>query len=130
MMLATLRIAVPPERRAGVIEVFALLLGPTRVEPGCLGCGLYQDAGGGDELLNVEEWERPEHLEQHMRSARYERLLALMEASDRPPVLRYYAVSGARGLEYLEAVRLGGAAPPGEQGKHYRTKDKGHRPPP
>jgi quinol monooxygenase YgiN len=127
MILATLRIAVPPERRAGAIEVFSLLLGPVRVAPGCLGCGLYQDAGNGDELLYVEEWETPEQLEQHMRSARYERLLALMETSDRPPVLRYYAVSGARGLEYLEAVRLGTGAPPCSQGKPSRTKDTNHR---
>jgi len=45
-------------------------------------------------------------------SARYERLLAVMEASARPPVLRYHTVSGSKGLEYLQAVRLGAAACP------------------
>ena len=111
MILATLKIAVPPDRRAGVVEVFLLLLGPVRVEPGCLWCGLYQEAGNGEDLLYVEEWETAEQLERHMRSARYERLLALMEASDGPPVLRYHSISGAKGLEYLEAVGLGAAAP-------------------
>lgn len=112
MILATLKIAVPPDRRAGVVEVFSLLLGPVRVEPGCLSCELYQDAGNGDEILYVEEWETAEQLERHMRSCRYERLLALMEASNRPPVLRYSSISDVKGLEYLEAVRLGGAASP------------------
>ena len=111
MILATLKIGVSPDRRAGVLEVFSLLLEPIRVEPGCLWCGLYQEVGNGDELLYVEEWETPEQLERHMRSGRYERLLAIMEASDRPPVLRYSSISAARGLEYLEAVRLGSAAP-------------------
>jgi quinol monooxygenase YgiN len=112
MILATLKMTVPPDRRAGVVEVFSLLLGPVRVEPGCHSCALYEEAGDGGELLYVEEWETPEQLERHMRSARYERVLALMEASDRPPVLRYYSVSDVRGLEYLEAVRLGTPPPP------------------
>jgi quinol monooxygenase YgiN len=112
MILVTLRFAVPPRQRAEVAEFFATLAGPVRVEPGCLSCGLFQDAGNGEAFLYVEEWETPEQLERHMRSARYERLLAMMEASACPPVLRYFSVSDVRGLEYLEAVRLGGAAPP------------------
>jgi quinol monooxygenase YgiN len=113
MIHATLSITVPPGRREEMIKVFWLLLGPVRVEPGCVACQLYQEVANEDVLLYVEEWETPEQLERHMRSARYERLLALMEASAQPPVLRYHTVSAARGLEYLEAVRLGaGACPP------------------
>jgi hypothetical protein len=64
-------------------------------------------------LLYVEEWETPEQLHSHLRSARCEHLLALMGASARPAVLRYHLVSDTRGLEYLEAIRLGpGACPP------------------
>jgi quinol monooxygenase YgiN len=111
MILVTLKIVVPPGQRARVAELFATLAGPVRVEPGCLSCGLFQDASDGDEFLYVEEWETPEQLERHMRSPRYERVLVMMEASDRPPVLRYCSVADVRGLEYLEAVRLGGATP-------------------
>jgi quinol monooxygenase YgiN len=110
MILATLSIVVPPGRREEMIEIFWYLLGPLRVEPGCRTCRLYQEVGKEDRLVYVEEWEQPEQLERHMRSARYERLLALMEASAKPPVLRYYTVSAARGLDYLEAVRLGAVA--------------------
>jgi quinol monooxygenase YgiN len=122
MILATLSIAAPPGRREEMIKVFWLLLGPVRVEPGCLGCRLYQEAGNEDVLLYVEEWETPEQLERHMRSGRYERLLALMEASAQPPVLRYQTVCATQGLEYLEAVRLGaGASPP--RVAHLSTKE-------
>jgi quinol monooxygenase YgiN len=93
-----------------MIEVFWLLLGPVRAEPGCLECALYQGICNEDVLLYVEGWETREQLERHMRSARYERLLAIMEASARPPALRYHSVSATQGLEYLEAIRLGGAA--------------------
>jgi quinol monooxygenase YgiN len=110
MILVTLTVSVPPGRREEMVNIFWLLLGPLRVEPGCLACALYQCACNGDVLLYVEEWATPEQLERHMRSSRYELLLAVMEASAEPPVLRYHLVSGTRGLEYLEAVRLGSAA--------------------
>src|SRR5262245_39792388 len=108
MILVTLSIVALPGRREEMIEVFWQLLGPVGVEPGCRACRLYQEVGNGETLLYVEEWETQEQLEHHMRSSRYERLLAIMEASAHPPVLRYYSVSAARGLDYLEAVRLGG----------------------
>jgi quinol monooxygenase YgiN len=112
MILVTLNVSARPGRRAEMAEVFWTLLGPVRVEPGCLACGLYEGICDRDALLYVEEWETPEQLERHMRSARYGRLLAVMETSSRPPVLRYHTISCSKGLEYLQAVRLGAAANP------------------
>ena len=112
MILTTLSITVPPGEREEMIKAFWLLLGPLQVEPGCLACDLYQNIGNEDGFFYLEAWETSEQLERHMRSARYERLLAIMEASAQPPLLRYYFVSGTRGLDYLEAIRLGSALPP------------------
>jgi quinol monooxygenase YgiN len=112
MILTTLNVVVAPARRQEIVEVFSSLLGPVRAEPGCRWCELYQQVGDGNVLRYVEEWETPEQLERHMRSARYERLLAIMEASAERPVLRYDCIAGTRGLDYLEAVRLGPPATP------------------
>jgi quinol monooxygenase YgiN len=106
MILATLSVAVPPGRHHDFLDVFWSLLGPVRVEAGCLGCALYHEVGNEDVLLYEEQWETAEQFERHVRSTRYERLLAVMEAAVKPPVLRYYVVSAVKGLEYLEAVRL------------------------
>jgi quinol monooxygenase YgiN len=114
MILATLRIAVPPGCKEEIIRAFWPLLGPMRVEPGCLGCGLYDEIANTEVLYYVEEWDTSEQLERHMRSARYERLLALMETSAQPPILRYYVIAGVKGLEYLEAIRLTTTSPPSE----------------
>ncbi len=90
-----------------MIDVFWLIIGPIRAQPGCLSCGLYEEIGNGDQLLYMEAWETRGQLERHMRSARYERLLAAMDASVQQPVLRYQTISTVVGLEYLEAVRMG-----------------------
>jgi quinol monooxygenase YgiN len=110
MILTSLSVVVPPARRQEIVAVFSSLLGPVRAEPGCRRCELYEQVGDDQVLSYVEEWETPEQLERHMRSARYERLLAIMEAAAEPPVLRYDCVSGSRGLDYLEEVRLGPTA--------------------
>jgi quinol monooxygenase YgiN len=112
MILVTLSVSSPSGRREEMVEVFWTLLGPIQVEPGCLSCRLFAEICNDDGLLYVEEWETAEQLERHMRSARYERLLAVMEASACPPVLRYHTVSDSKGMEYLQAVRLGAAACP------------------
>jgi hypothetical protein len=49
-----------------MIAVFWMLLGPTRVETGCLTCELHEEVGEGGTLLYLEEWETPEHLERHI----------------------------------------------------------------
>jgi quinol monooxygenase YgiN len=114
VILVTLRVAAPPGRYEELVGGFWSVIGPVRVEPGCTACGLYRDASEGDELLYVEEWQSEEALERHMRSARYDRLLAIMETSARPPELRYLSISVVRGLEHLEVVRLG--TPPASAG--------------
>jgi len=109
-MVTTLSIAVPPGQLEEILKIFWLVLAPVREEPGCLSCELYEQKGNGEALFYMEEWETAEQLERHMRSARYELLLAIMEASAEPPVLRYQLVATIKGMEYLEAVRLGGGA--------------------
>ena len=114
MILVSLTLAPAPGRRQEMIDVFWLIIGPIRAQPGCLSCGLYQEIGNGDQLLYLEAWETQQQLERHMRSARYERLLAVMDASVQQPVLRYQTISTVMGLEYLEAVRMGSPLSPPE----------------
>ena len=100
-----------------MIDVLWLIIGPMRAQPGCICCALYQEVGEGDHFLYLEAWETQEQLERHMRSARYERLLTVMDDSIQQPALRYQTISAVKGLEYLEAVRMGSPlSPPGPNG--------------
>jgi quinol monooxygenase YgiN len=116
MILTTLRVVVPAARRQEIVDLLASLLGPVLAQPGCRWCELYEQVGDRQVLRYVEEWETREQLERHMRSARYARLLAVMEASTEPPLLRYDHITASRGLDYLEAVRLGPPTREGDEG--------------
>jgi quinol monooxygenase YgiN len=123
VILVTLNLAPPPGGRQEMIDVFWLIMGPVQAQPGCLCCSLYQEVGEGDHLLYMEAWDTQEQLERHMRSARYERLLSVMDSSIKQPVLRYQTISAVKGLEYLEAVRMGSPlSPPGPNGDEHEDK--------
>ena len=123
MILVTLTLTPAAGRRQEMIDVFWLIIGPIRAQPGCLSCGLFQEIGNGDQLLYMEAWETKEQLERHMRSGRYERVLAVMDASVQQPVLQYRTISAVKGLEYLEAVRMGAPlSPPEPSGANQECK--------
>ena len=123
MIIVTLTLTPATGRRQEMIDVFWLIIGPIRAQPGCLDFGLYEEIGDGDQILYMEAWETQGHLERHMRSNRYERLLAVMDASVQQPVLRYQTISSVAGLEYLEAVRLGAPlSPPEPSGANQESK--------
>ena len=105
MIIATLRIKIPPERRKDFLTSVRLLLGPTQILPGCLSCRCYQDIEDPDAMLLVEEWESRADLEDHIASEKYRIILSLMELSAKFPEIKFNTVSRAKGIEFVEAVR-------------------------
>jgi quinol monooxygenase YgiN len=73
----------------------------TRLEPGCLACSAWT---GPDFLHYVEEWASEADLRQHVRSARFISVLAIMEAAEDPRV-QFDFVTSTRGLDYVAEVR-------------------------
>ncbi|MCP4195901.1 MAG: antibiotic biosynthesis monooxygenase, partial [Proteobacteria bacterium] len=43
MIIVTLRIKVPGNRRKEFLDSARLIIGPTQVQPGCIGCEFYQN---------------------------------------------------------------------------------------
>ena len=107
MVTVTLRIKVPHKRRQDFMNSAKLILGPTRIQSGCLSCRLYQDLGQPDAVFLVEEWESREDLDRHFNSEQCRIMLSLMEASDQFPEIKINTVSKMEGLEAIEAVRRG-----------------------
>ena len=109
MLIVSLRIKVSREKRKDFMNSARLVLGPTRIQLGCISCRLYQDIDEDepDAVLLVEEWQSREHLDRHFNSDQYRIILSLMEASDQFPDIKINIVSKTEGLEAIEAVRSG-----------------------
>ncbi len=97
MIISTLRIVTVPQSRAKVVRTLAAQLGPTRVQPGCLRCDLYQDIENREAITLVEEWESQADLDPRLRSEDYRAVLAAIELSQEQPVIRFDTVTRRTG---------------------------------
>ena len=105
MIVFSLSVFVPFTQRTDVVRDLGALLEPTRVEPGCLGCRLYSDLEDPNTFLLIEEWASSAMLDRHLRSDACKTLLAVIERSARPPVIRFDHVVRRDGLEVMEMAR-------------------------
>jgi quinol monooxygenase YgiN len=105
MIHAAVTITAAPDQREGLLQALRSQLSPTRVEPGCERCRLFEDVEETGAFTLVEEWATPADLERRLRSEEYRRLLHLMELSVAPLEVRFEVVSYTRGMEAIHAAR-------------------------
>jgi quinol monooxygenase YgiN len=105
MILATVTIVAPPGQREEVLRALRSVASPTRVEPGCSGCELYEDVEKAGAFTLMEEWVTPADFERRLRSEAYRQLLMTMELSAEPPVVRFRVVARTMGMEAVHAAR-------------------------
>jgi quinol monooxygenase YgiN len=105
MVISTLRIIPAPQSRPGVLRALAAQLGPTRVQPGCLGCDLYQDLENGDVTTLVEEWEPQAALGLRLGSEEYGAVLAAIELARELALIHFDTNIRRAGLEIVAPAR-------------------------
>jgi len=105
MFLALVRLYPCPDKQGATQQFLAGILGPTRVQPGCLSCTLATESDP-DALLYTEIWESKGDLLGRLRSDGYAKILAAMELSTRKPDVCIYEIVNLRGLEWIEQLRM------------------------
>ena len=116
MVMVMLRLTVVPDRRDDVLQTIRSTLSRTRVASGCLDCRIYTSADETNRILYFEEWTSEDELARHLRSDCWRGLLAVMEASEGQPHIRFLWSDKSRGLEYLKEQRLGSATAEAKHG--------------
>jgi quinol monooxygenase YgiN len=96
-----------------VVRLAVVLSAPVRgadqlvhFEPGCLGCRVSTEFDDKSFVRYEEEWATEEAMRLHVRSARFTRLLEVLESAPEPPEIKFDFVSQTRGLDYVEEVRM------------------------
>jgi quinol monooxygenase YgiN len=105
MIHGSLTIVAAPGQREGVLQALRSLVGPTRVEPGCLRCHLHEDVEEAGSFTLVEDWATQADFERRLRSEPYRRLLLIMELSAKMPEIRFQVVASTMGMEVIQAAR-------------------------
>jgi quinol monooxygenase YgiN len=92
-------------RTSEALQALRLIMRAARAEKGLVGCHIMLDADEANTIDYEERWQSREDFDEQVRSARYTRLLALMESASERPSLEFHFISDTYGLEYVEAVR-------------------------
>src|SRR6266700_3749981 len=115
-----MQIVASDERRTTLLRSLGAMLGPTRVAPGCLDARLYSDLDKRKTLLIVEEWESREKFERNLDMAKLNAIVAAIDLSSEPPVVRVDTVEREEGVEALALHR---SAPSSESSS---TEERSH----
>jgi len=105
MILSFVKINPLPGKQQAVLDILRSVIAPTRLKSACMDCAVYTNQGEGQTILYLEQWQSREHLERHIRSELYFRVLSAMELANEAPEIYFHEVSDTRGLEYVEALR-------------------------
>ena len=105
MILATIRMAIPPQKRSEALKILRSVAELCRDDPGCLSCNIYGDLHDNKVLVLEEFWELEKDLDLHLRSEEYRNLLLVLEMALKRPEIRFDTISGTTGIETIERAR-------------------------
>ena len=95
------------KRQEEAFKILRLLTGPTRVQPGCLACCIFQQEPTQKQLrvCLIEKWKTQEHLERHIRSEDFRKVLAVIDMASELPDIEFHTVSQTTGMELIQTLR-------------------------
>lgn len=85
LTLFALRVQMRPPRHREAIKSLAALLGPIRVQPGCLNCHLYSDCNDEAAITLMAEWASQADLERYLDADLRKTMIAVMDLSSEQP---------------------------------------------
>ena len=105
MMLATIRMLLPQQKRGDALKILRSLAEQSRVQHGCISSRIYGDLEKENFIMIEEMWRSREDLERQLRSEEYRNRLLVAELALERPEIKFNTISNSTGIETIEKVR-------------------------
>jgi quinol monooxygenase YgiN len=105
LIVFSMQIVAPDEKRIEILRTLGSMLGPTRAAAGCTHAQLYADLDKRKTLLLIEEWMSREQFERNLDMAKLNTIVAAIELSSEAPVVRVDTVDREEGVDTLALHR-------------------------
>jgi len=105
VIVFSIQIVAPDEKRTTIVRALSALLGPTRAAAGCMRAHLYADLDKPKTLFFVEEWESRAQFERNLDTAKINTIVAAIELCGEAPVVRVDSVEREEGVDTLALHR-------------------------
>jgi quinol monooxygenase YgiN len=101
MILVTIRMKAPSEKRLELSQTISSLISSIRTEKGCKRCDLYQDIVDENKFCLLEQWDTREDLKSHLRSKRFGVLRGAMHLLKEPCEMLFLNAFHPAGIEEI-----------------------------
>jgi len=105
MILSTVRVAISSQARPEVLRILRVLMGHATSRVGCAGFSLSQDLANPAVLTISDRWVTRDDFDEHVRSAEYRLLLAVIDLSVTAPEISFDELDHLGGLDLVQALR-------------------------
>ncbi len=105
MVLATIRMLLPHQKRGEALKILRSIAEQSRVQPGCLSSSIYGDLEEENVITIEEMWRDQEVLGHHLRSEEYRNLLLVLELALEFPEIKFHSITSSTGIETIEKAR-------------------------
>ena len=105
MILATIRMMIPPRKRGEALKILISISEQCRDDPGCISSHIYGDLQEEGAIMFEELWRTEKDLDLHMRSNEYRNLLLVLEMALKQPEIRFNSIFNWTGIETIEKAR-------------------------
>ena len=99
MILVTIRMKVPSEKRMELSQTIVSLTRSIRTEKGCKRCDFCQGMEDENRLFLLQEWDTQENLKSHLKSGRFRVLRGAMKLLREPYEMMFHTVLHLEGME-------------------------------
>jgi len=99
MILVSIRMNAPSEKRMELSQTIASLIGSIRMEKGCNRCDFCQSMEDENRLFLLEEWDTQENLKSYLKSGRFRVLRGAMNLLKEPYEMAFHTVSKSAGMK-------------------------------
>ena len=107
VVFSIMKFFIAADRRVEAVEMLCSLQERLQFSTDFLGSWIQERDEPCSLILYVEQWKSEEAIYEHIRSSLYRRILATIELSCRAPEVGFYFVWHTKGMELIEALRLG-----------------------
>jgi quinol monooxygenase YgiN len=105
MIFSTVRLAISERDQAEVFRTLRVFQGHSSAKAGCAGVSVSRDVSDPEAVTIAERWETRGDFVEHVRSAEYRLLLAVIDLSVTPPEISFDDVEHIGGLDLVAELR-------------------------
>ena len=105
MILATLRMAIPVQKRGEALKILKSMVARNQAQPECVFCRICEDVLEDNVLQFEEMWRSEAEFERYLRSDQYHKVLLVLEMALKQPEIRFDVISSSTGIETIEKAR-------------------------